>query len=363
MSQLWVGSTELWESEDHLMSIIRQLTSITPVSCWFCRNKKTGQLSGFGFIDFRTVNDAATVFKLLCDAPIPNFPDKRFRLKWGITKSDADLKVIQQANGYSAYVGNLPVDVNEAKLLNYFRKYFPKVISAKLIKGIDGISKGYGFVKFNTKKEVDEAIRLLNGSKELGNGIKVNEASGNRINLNQNVEDLSNTTLFIKDIDPEIVKEETLMEHFRLYGNVLDVKIIPEHPDWANVIMETHEQAESAKNALQGKRFGGTSKCQIQFGLPTDNEDSRENQVVAPVVKPPKKNKKLQAKFFDDAGINRVLDIIEKFAESNRFNSIMNSDHNVANRIYESNLLKNEMIMDINGYSDFIPSTVCNWYY
>lgn len=345
------------------MSVIRQLTGVAPLSCWFCRNKKTGQLDGFGFIDFRTVNDAAAVFKALCDAPIPSAPDRRFRLKWGITKSDADMRVIQQANGFSAYVGNLPAEVNEAKLLSFFRRFFPSVISAKLIKGIDGVSKGYGFVRFNTKREVDDAIRLLNGSKEFGKGIKVSEASGNRVNLNQSAEDLTNTTLFIRDIDPEIVKEETLMEHFRLYGNVLDVKIIPEHPDWANVIMETHEQAESAKNALQGKRFGGTSKCQIQFGVPTEGDSARENQIIAPVIKPPKKNRKMQARFFDDAGVDRVLDMMESYAEANRVNSIMNADARVANRVYETNLIRNEMLIDINGYSEFIPSCVCNWYY
>ncbi|KAH0788817.1 polyadenylate-binding protein RBP45B isoform X2 [Histomonas meleagridis] len=363
MAQLWVGTTEIWESEEQLMNIVRQQTGIAPLACWFSRNKETGTLDGYGFIQFNNISDAATVLRLLQGAPIPNMPNAQFKLNWSSTKGSSDVNTIRQATGYSVYVGNLPISVNESRLLEFFRRYFHSVISARLIKGTDGISKGYGFVKFNTQKEVDDAIRLLNGSTEFGRGIKVSEATGNRVHMEPNKIDASNTTLIVQNIDPEIVKEETLFQHFKPYGNVLSVKFIPDHPDWANVTMETSVQAESAKNALQGTRFGGTTKCEIQFGRPSEDPLVTVPEVTVPVIKPPKVSKKFQAKFFNETGVDRVLDVIQRYAESNRDNTIINADPTISNRIYSQRISKENLLMECESYTDTIPSSIKSWYY
>ena len=362
MSQLWVGTTEIWESEEQLMRVVKQETGIAPLACWFSRNKETGTLEGYGFIQFNNTSEAATVLRLLQGAPIPNKPNAQFKLNWSSTKGSSDINTVRQATGYSVYVGNLPISVDESRLLQFFRRYFQSAISARLIKGTDGISKGYGFVKFNTQKEVDNAIRILNGSTEFGRGIKVSEATGNRVHMEQNKIDSSNTTLIVQNIDPEIVKEETLFQHFKPYGNVLSVKFIPEHPDWANVTMETSVQAESAKNALQGTRFGGTTKCEIQFGRPSE-EALPKIEVTVPVIKPPKLSKKFKAKFFNEAGIDRVIDVIQRFAESNRDNTIMNADPSLANRAYSQQIFGESLLMQWNTYTDKIPLSIRNWYY
>ena len=333
MTQLWVGNTEIWQSEEQLMAYVRDKCGVTVRSAWFCRNRTSGQLEGFGFMDFDKTSDAALVMRLLKDTQIPHAPGTRFRLNWGSTRTETDTETLQQASGYQVYVGNLPSTVTDERLLQYFQKYFPHAISARLIRGADGYSKGFGFVKFNTFQEVRDAIKQLNGSTELGRPIRVNEATANRMHGQSSGADTTTTTLFLRDLDPEIVKEDTLRHHFAPYGNVLKVRIVSQHPDWAYITMETRLEAESARNALQGSRFGGTTKCDIQFGRPVDDEVSAtDGQVTVPAVKPKAVSKRKQAEFFDDAGVDKVMQIVARVSQGGRATPLTFADGKMANR-------------------------------
>jgi hypothetical protein len=362
MTQLWIGNTELWESEDQVFTVIRQQCNVAPRSVWFSRNRASGQLDGYGFIQFDNAADAALTMRLLKDTPVPHAPSHRIRLNWGTARSDGDSAVVQQSAGFQAYVGNLPGTVTDTKLLQYFRRYFPQAISARLIAGADGLSKGFGFVKFNTMREVTDAIRTLNGSTEFGRAIKVSEATTNRVHVQEQGSESASSTLFIRDLDPEIVKEETLRYHFRPYGNVLRVKIVAGHPDWANVTMETHVEAECAKNALQGTRFGGTTKCDIQFGRAVEEAPAqRPAQVAVPVISPKKPSKKLHAQFFDDDGVRRVMETMQRVAEVNRAIPQALADAAVANRARAEAALDAGALFDWNA-ADVAPSTTF-WFY
>ena len=362
MTQLWVGTTDVWESEEQLMNTIRQKTGVIPKSCRFQRNKLTGALLGYGFLELNTPSEAATVLRLLRDTPIPHAPNLRFRLNWG--KVDSDLETLQQATGYSIYVGNLPLSVDEDKLLAYFKRYFPDVISSRLVRGNDNVSRGYGFIKFNTQREVDESIRILNGSTEFGRPIKISEATGNRVHTDTTGIDSTNTTLFLQDIDPEIVTEQILLHYFRPYGNIVRIKFVTGHPDWAYITMETHSEAESARNALQGSRFGGTTKVNIQFGRAMEEPvETKKSTITVPVIKPQKISRKLEAEFFDDEGTKRVLDIMKRYMQQQRQFPIVNTDPKIANRLYEQSCEKRELLFEWNAYCDTIPSGAKMWFF
>ena len=344
VTQLWVGNTNVWQNEEQLMETILQKTGVNARSCWFQRNKLTGELSGYGFIDFNTASDAATVLRLLKDTPIPHDHSYSFKLNWG--KNESDLETIQQASGYSVYVGNLPLAADDVKLLNYFRRYFPDAINARIVNGTDGLSKGYGFVKFNTQREV-------------------NEASGNRIHTETTGVDLTNTTLFVSDLDPEIVKEEKLLFYFRQYGNVVRIKFVNGHPDWAYVTMETRTEAESARNALQGTRFGGTKKAIIQFGRAIEEAVPIKtfHSITIPCIKPPKINSKLRSQYLDPPGCNRILDIMNRYSRSQRPFPLNNATAKNRNIAYEKQIFNQSTVFDWNKYSDDIPVSSSFWYF
>ena len=358
--QLWVGNTEIWGSEEQLIGHIRQKCGVVPKSVWFCKNRGSGELEGYGFVDFNSSEDAVLTMRMLKDTPIPHAPDHLIRLNWGNARPETNTEMLQQATGFQVYVGNLPASVTNERLLQYFQRYFPDAISARLIHGPDGFSKGFGFVKFHTFREVQDAIRQLNGSTELGRVIKVSEAATNRIhNTEVTRRETSNETLFIRDIDPEIVKEDTLRHHFSPYGNVVAVRIVDGHPDWAYVQMETKLEAESARNALQGSRFGGTTKCDIQFGRAVE-ESGPSVQVTVPVIEKPKTTKR--SEFFNDEGTRRVVELIQRYGDITRHAPIVESDPHLSNRLATRQCIANHKLFEW-GYSDHHAPLSPFWYF
>ncbi|KAK8899471.1 hypothetical protein M9Y10_001787 [Tritrichomonas musculus] len=344
MTQLWVGNSDLFENEEHVMNLVRNKTGISPQSCWFSRNRATGALDGYGFLEFETAKEAADVLRLLRDTPLPVNPNLRWRLNWGtIRKPGQNFDTMAQSTGYSAYLGNLPITMEEDALLDYFRKYFPNILNFRLIHGADGVSKGYGFAKFNTYKDMTDFISKFHNFTELGRPLKVSEAAANRKLVGpEKLENAENATLFIRDFDPEIVNEDILRHHFEQFGTVLRVKMITSHADWANVEMENHDEAEQAMLQLRGTRFGGTTKVNIEFGRWIDEnaEEVVTKAISIPIIKPPKISKKMHAQFFDDEGISKVIEKMELFSQYERRTPLENTDPSIANRSYSYNRLK-----------------------
>ena len=217
---------------------------------------------------------------------------------------------------------------------------FPNILTVRIIHGKDGVSKGYGFVKFAQYHEMMEFITAFNKSTDFGRALNVTEAQGNRKSI-EAFSDAENNVLFIKDIDPEIVTEETLRHYFEKHGNVLRVKIVPGHKDWANIEMEDRFQAESAKSTLNGSRFGGTTKCTIEFGRWVDETAPVQvvKRLTVPVVKTEKSTKKLYPEFFTDEGVDHIIKTMELYSVYQRQTPIAFLDSTVANKSYALNLL------------------------
>lgn len=332
MTQLWVGCANIWGTEEQLISHIRVKCGIVAKSAWFCRNRGTGELAGYGFVDFVKIDDAVLVMRMLKDTPIPHSPSHLIRLNWGNERAGSDAEAMQKATGFKCYVGNLASTVTHDKLLSYFQGYFPDAIAANIVHGPDGFSRGFGFVKFHTFQEVKDAIKQLNGSTELGRAIKVGEAATNRMQGQEGTEPQSRT-LLLRDVDTEIVTMDKLKDNFSPYGNVVRVTTVDEHPDWAYVVMETQMEAESARNALQGSRFGGTTKCDIQFGRDVDDSVGKPRKINVLEIAEERKKVIQPSEFFCDKGLRSVIDKIQRVAEVRRVFPLVTSDAKIANRI------------------------------
>jgi RNA recognition motif-containing protein len=73
------------------------------------------------------------------------------------------------------YVGNLEYSTTDSELEELFSSE-GKVIYAKVIRSLDGKSKGFGFVEMETEEEATRAIEKLGGSSFKERTIVVNEA-------------------------------------------------------------------------------------------------------------------------------------------------------------------------------------------
>ena len=92
-----------------------------------------------------------------------------------------------QPEVYQVYVGDLDPVVTNHNLLQYFKQIYNSVCEAKVI--VDPVSrksKGYGFIKFQSKEESERALQEMNGKQLYGRAIKMNYASQRTRNQNDN---------------------------------------------------------------------------------------------------------------------------------------------------------------------------------
>lgn len=74
------------------------------------------------------------------------------------------------------YVGNLPFQIDRAKLLELFEPYGEIEEAVVISDKFSGRSKGFGFVTFKEDEAGQKAVAEMNDKEVEGRNLKVNEA-------------------------------------------------------------------------------------------------------------------------------------------------------------------------------------------
>ncbi|KAL4326407.1 hypothetical protein GQ457_11G028000 [Hibiscus cannabinus] len=137
-------------------------------------NRETEQSRGFGFITMSSIEEAEKAVEIF------NRYDLNGRLLT-VNKAaprgsrlDRPPRVFEQA--FRVYVGNLPWDVDNARLEQVFSEH-GKVVEARVVYDREtGRSRGFGFVTMSSETELNDAIAALDGQSLDGRAIRVNVA-------------------------------------------------------------------------------------------------------------------------------------------------------------------------------------------
>jgi RNA recognition motif-containing protein len=187
------------------------------VSAKIIRNKHTGYSEGYGFVEFRDRVSAETALRSMNGVPMPGARGRGFRLNWasfGVgsqsvvrgparNTSSSSLSETNRANDandaeretdetgagdgdtaaresvdnsasketsavteHSAFVGDLPPEVNDFALQETFAVRYKSVRNARVVTDPrTGRSKGFGFVRFSDEAERDAALTEMHGAK------------------------------------------------------------------------------------------------------------------------------------------------------------------------------------------------------
>lgn len=68
----------------------------------------------------------------------------------------------QERDVTNLYIANLPININESDLEVMF-KAFGKVISTRILRDQNTISRGVGFARMETKEQCEAVIQAFNG--------------------------------------------------------------------------------------------------------------------------------------------------------------------------------------------------------
>ena len=119
------------------------------------KDKISGTHQGYGFVEFRTEEDADYAVKVLSMT-------KLYSKSLRVTKASADRARVEV--GANLFIGNLALDVDEKVLYDTFSAFGLMVMPPKVMRDPEsGAPKGFGFVNFDSFEASDLAIECMNG--------------------------------------------------------------------------------------------------------------------------------------------------------------------------------------------------------
>ena len=160
---LWMGDIKPWMTEIFIINSFNHF-GINPKSIKLIKDKKYNFPLNYCFVNFDTFSEANQALIKLTGMKIPN-NDFYFKLNWA-NKNFENFK--------SVYVANIPLQVKDNELFNFFKKKYESVLHATIIRETQ-CKKNYGFVYFAKENEYQKCLKEMNGVNFFNSNIKVKE--------------------------------------------------------------------------------------------------------------------------------------------------------------------------------------------
>ncbi|GKV16036.1 hypothetical protein SLEP1_g26747 [Rubroshorea leprosula] len=277
---LWIGDLQYWMDENYLMSCFSHTGEVASVKV--IRNKQTGQVEGYGFIEFTSRAAAERILQTYNGTAMPN-GEQNFRLNWASFGSGEKRDDVPD---FTIFVGDLAADVTDYMLQETFRARYPSVKGAKVvIDRLTGRTKGYGFVRFGDETEHNHAMVEMQGVFCSTRPMRIGPAANKKTVVGQqypkalaqgtsNDSDPNNTTIFVGNLDSNVT-DGYLREVFGQYGQLVHVKI-PAGKRCGFVQFADRSCAEEALRVLNGSMLGGQN-IRLSWGRSTSNKQPQSD--------------------------------------------------------------------------------------
>ena len=215
---LWMGDIKPWMNELFIQNSFYHF-GLMPKSIKLIKDKNLNNPLNYCFINFDSLEKANQALNKLKNKKIPN-SNIKFKLNWANKNFD---------KFKSAYISNIPLEVKDSDLFNFFKKKYPSVIHATIIRENNG-KKNYGFVYFTNDEEYNKCLSEMNGTIFFKSIIKVKERKKKTIEekksydfgLNLNINNIKD----IKSYYPKKKEKENLENNETNSSSEEETKII-----------------------------------------------------------------------------------------------------------------------------------------
>lgn len=170
-TKLYFGNLPYSVDSAQLAAIVQDYGVAELIEVLYDRN--TGKSRGFAFVTMSSIED--------CNKVIENLDGTAYMgriLRVNFSDKPKPKEPLYPETEYKLFVGNLSWSVTSESLTQAFQEY-GNVIGARVIyNGETGKSRGYGFVSYSTKSEMETALEALNEVELEGRVIRVSLAEG-----------------------------------------------------------------------------------------------------------------------------------------------------------------------------------------
>ncbi|CAA2967429.1 splicing factor 3B subunit 4 [Olea europaea subsp. europaea] len=150
---VYVGNLDTRVSEELLWELFVQAGPV--VNVYVPKDRVTNAHQGYGFVEFRSEEDADYAIKVL---NMIKLHGKAIR----VNKASQDKKSVDV--GANLFIGNLDPDVDEKLLYDTFSAFGVIVSNPKIMRDPEtGNSRGFGFISYDSFEASDAAIEAMNG--------------------------------------------------------------------------------------------------------------------------------------------------------------------------------------------------------
>jgi polyadenylate-binding protein len=209
-ASLYVGDLNPEINEGFLFEIFNAVGPVASIRV--CRDAVTRRSLGYAYINFHQVADAERALDTMNYTDIKGRP---CRIMW--SQRDPSLR---RSNVGNIFVKNLHESIDNKQLYDTF-SLFGNILSCKVVQDpATLLSKGYGYVHYETQEAADEAIEKLDGM--LIDGKEVQVGAFMRRNDRPGLNDWTNC--FVKNIPTEW-DDAKLREVFEAYGEIVSAAI------------------------------------------------------------------------------------------------------------------------------------------
>jgi len=240
-ASIYVGDLHHDVTETELHQIFSQAGPVDSIRV--CRDSKTKRSLGYGFVNFRDIDDAQKAIDTLNYSSIAG---RSCRIMW----SRRDPSERNSCVG-NIYIKNLDLNIDNKELYDGFIQ-FGNILSAKVACSGNGRSRGYGFVHFERKEAAEAALEAMHGTLFGDRAIQVSQVV-KRGDRDETKDDPTN--LYVKNLPAESFGEDDLNELFSAYGAIQSSCIMQDKQGrkFGFVNFEDSEASRQAAQELHGR--------------------------------------------------------------------------------------------------------------